>query len=81
MSDVTGWPASSSGVRSGVGGRVALGAGESALLDEVPDLIEYPSVVTGAFPSEFLSLPDEVLTTTMVHHQHYFPVARRNGSR
>ena len=27
-----------------------------------------------SFPPEFLALPDEVLTTTMIHHQHYFPV-------
>ena len=41
--------------------------------------MEYPSVVTGTFPSEFLELPDEVLSTTMVHHQHYFPVVNRRG--
>ena len=62
-----------------VGGRVALGGERSALLDEVPDLVEYPSVVTGTFPSEFLTLPDEVLSTTMVHHQHYFPVSQGRG--
>ena len=60
-----------------VGGRVApIGQG-STLLDEVPDLVEYPAVVTGHFPREFLSLPDEVLATTMIHHQHYFPVIDR----
>ena len=62
-----------------VGGRVAHGAAQSTLLDEVPDLVEYPSVVTGSFPAEFLSLPDEVLKTTMIHHQHYFPVVGRAG--
>jgi|TARA_B100000686_G_scaffold703_1_gene703 glycyl-tRNA synthetase beta chain len=62
-----------------VGGKVApLGRG-SALLDEVPDLVEYPAVVTGSFPEEFLSLPDEVLSTTMIHHQHYFPVIDGGG--
>jgi glycyl-tRNA synthetase beta chain len=50
-----------------------------ALLDEVPDLIEYPSVVAGAFGAEFLQLPEEVLTTTLIHHQHYFPVAGPQG--
>ena len=61
-----------------VDGNVApLGQG-TALLDEVPDLVEYPAVVTGSFPDEFLSLPDEVLSTTMIHHQHYFPVIDRN---
>ena len=31
------------------------------------------------FPSEFLQLPEEVLTTTMIHHQHYFPVVDDEG--
>jgi glycyl-tRNA synthetase beta chain len=44
------------------------------LLQEVPDLVEYPSVVAGTFAAEFLELPEEVLTTTLIHHQHYFPV-------
>ena len=62
-----------------VGGFVGVTGGESSLLDEVPDLVEYPSVVTGHFPTEFLALPDEVLKTTMVHHQHYFPIVTRRG--
>ncbi|MDP1572439.1 MAG: glycine--tRNA ligase subunit beta [Vicinamibacterales bacterium] len=56
------------------GGRVARTLVGSQLLDEVPDLVEYPAVVSGAFAEEFLTLPDEVLTTTMIHHQHFFPV-------
>jgi glycyl-tRNA synthetase beta chain len=36
-------------------------------------------VVTGTFPRDFLALPDEVLSTTMVHHQHYFPVVDTQG--
>src|SRR4029077_4411316 len=32
------------------------------------------------FASEFTEvLPDEVLTTTLVHHQHYFPVEGEDG--
>ncbi|MBI4487149.1 MAG: glycine--tRNA ligase subunit beta, partial [Acidobacteria bacterium] len=49
------------------------------LLQEVPDLVEYPSVVGGTFGVEFLELPDEVLTTTLIHHQHYFPVETEDG--
>ena len=56
------------------GGRLATLDRQSALHAEVPDLVEHPAVVTGNFPEEFLALPDEVLSTTMVHHQHYFPV-------
>jgi glycyl-tRNA synthetase beta chain len=35
--------------------------------------------VAGHFPAEFLQLPEEVLTTTMIHHQHYFPVVGDDG--
>lgn len=52
---------------------------ESGLLHEVPDLVEYPAVVAGTFASEFLELPEEVLTTTLIHHQHYFPVEGEGG--
>ncbi len=52
---------------------------ESGLLQEVPDLVEYPSVIAGTFAPEFLQLPDEVLTTTLIHHQHYFPVEDEHG--
>jgi glycyl-tRNA synthetase beta chain len=51
-----------------------------ALLEEVPDLIEFPAVVAGVFSAEFLQLPEEVLTTTLIHHQHFFPVVGANGS-
>ena len=63
-----------------LGGRVSgLVASQSSLLQEVPDLVEYPSVVAGHFPVEFLQLPEEILTTTMIHHQHYFPVVSEDG--
>jgi len=52
---------------------------EADLLQEVPDLVEYPSVVAGTFALEFLELPEEVLTTTLIHHQHYFPVESEGG--
>ncbi len=42
--------------------------------------MEYPSVVGGTFGLEFLDLPEEVLTTTLIHHQHYFPVEAEDGS-
>jgi glycyl-tRNA synthetase beta chain len=63
-----------------LGGRVSgLVAAHSSLLQEVPDLVEYPAVVAGHFPVDFLQLPEEVLTTTMIHHQHYFPVVDDEG--
>jgi glycyl-tRNA synthetase beta chain len=63
-----------------LGGRVSgQVASQSSLLSEVPDLVEYPAVVAGHIPVEFLQLPQEVLTTTMIHHQHYFPVVDEEG--
>ncbi len=63
-----------------LGGRVSsLVAAHSPLLQEVPDLVEYPSVVAGHFAAEYLQLPEEVLTTTMIHHQHFFPVVDEEG--
>ncbi|MCK4534252.1 MAG: glycine--tRNA ligase subunit beta, partial [Syntrophobacterales bacterium] len=49
------------------------------LLEEVSFLIEYPSVVRGSFDREYLALPKEVLTTTMMKHQKYFPVVDAHG--
>jgi glycyl-tRNA synthetase beta chain len=52
------------------------------LLDEVMNLVEYPTAVVGKFDSEFLSLPAEVISTVMVTHQRYFPVkaSQKNNS-
>ncbi len=60
-------------------GRLSRVVHESGLLHEVPDLVEYPSVIAGTFGNEFLELPAEVLTTTLIHHQHYFPVEDEDG--
>ena len=61
-----------------LGGRVQLKE-HAALVDEVADLVEYPAVVAGFFDRAFLSLPQEVLVTTLVHHQHFFPVVAERG--
>src|SRR6185436_7491624 len=61
------------------GGRIARSLVGQSMLDEVPDLVEYPVVTSGTFPDEFLRLPEEVLTTTMIHHQHFFPVTNDHG--
>ncbi len=45
-----------------------------ALLETVTFLTEYPTVVCGSFDREYLQLPQEVLITTMISHQKYFPV-------
>lgn len=61
------------------GGRIARALVGQAMLEEVPDLVEYPVVVSGTFAEEFLKLPEEVLTTTMIHHQHFFPINTDQG--
>lgn len=44
------------------------------LLNEVRNLVEYPTVFVGSFEEEYLKLPSEVLITSMKEHQRYFPV-------
>ena len=65
-----------------LGGRVPLHSHPqaAALLEEVPDLVEYPTVVAGAFSAEFLTLPEEILITTLIRHQHFFPVVGPTGT-
>ena len=47
---------------------------DETLLNEVTNLVEWPTVLIGNFEKEFLELPDEVLITSMEIHQRYFPV-------
>ncbi|BFM40861.1 glycine--tRNA ligase subunit beta [Synechocystis sp. LKSZ1] len=49
------------------------------LLDEVVQLVEFPTAVIGQFEAEFLRLPKEVITTVMVTHQRYFPIYDAQG--
>ena len=51
---------------------------DSDLLDEVVALTEYPEPVIGKIDTKYLDLPDEVLKTTLKHHQKTFPVYRNN---
>jgi glycyl-tRNA synthetase beta chain len=60
-----------------VGGRVLP---SEELLETVTFLTEYPTVVCGNFDREYLKLPQEVLITTMISHQKYFPVVDKNGA-
>lgn len=50
-----------------------------ALLDEVTALTEWPVALAGRFEERFLSLPREVLISTLEDHQRYFPVEGANG--
>jgi len=50
------------------------------LLEEVLFLVEYPTVLFGAFDPSFLKIPQEVLITSMREHQRYFPVFDQNDT-
>lgn len=52
---------------------------DKPLLDTVVNLTEFPSAILGAFDSQFLSLPEEVLVTVMRDHQKYFAIQDANG--
>lgn len=47
---------------------------EEDLLDEVNFLVEYPTAFLADFDQIYLKLPKEVIITTMVNNQKYFPV-------
>ncbi|GLB58238.1 glycine--tRNA ligase subunit beta [Cytobacillus sp. NCCP-133] len=49
------------------------------LLEEVNNLVEYPTALYGQFEEAFLELPEEVLITSMKEHQRYFPVKSKEG--
>lgn len=49
------------------------------LLEEVTYLVEYPTAFTGQFSYSYLQVPPEVLTTSMIEHQRYFPVYDQEG--
>ena len=47
---------------------------DNGLLDEVSGLVEWPVVLMGRIEEDFMSLPPEVLSTSMRSHQKYFSV-------
>lgn len=55
--------------------------GDEELLEEVASLIEYPVGVLGRFEESYLVLPEEVLSTVMIHHQRYFPMRYKEGEQ
>ncbi|MEW8968259.1 glycine--tRNA ligase subunit beta [Exiguobacterium alkaliphilum] len=47
---------------------------DASLLEEVTNLVEWPTALFGEYDASYLELPEEVLITTMKEHQRYFPV-------
>jgi glycyl-tRNA synthetase beta chain len=52
---------------------------DEELLEEVNNLVEYPTVLFGKFEESFLDIPEQVLITSMKEHQRYFPVKSKEG--
>lgn len=52
---------------------------DEELLEEVNNLVEYPTVLEGGFEESYLDLPEEILITSMKEHQRYFPVFNKEG--
>lgn len=52
---------------------------DERLLQEVVNLVEYPTAFCGGFPSEYLNVPADVLITSMKEHQRYFPLYDGEG--
>ena len=67
-------------IREGLG-RATDGSGaDHELVSEWRDLVEFPTVLVGHVPDEFMSLPEEVLDTVLVHHQKYIPLRGGSGA-
>jgi glycyl-tRNA synthetase beta chain len=49
------------------------------LLEEINYLLEYPRAFFGQFSGSYLEVPPEVLTTSMIEHQRYFPLYDAKG--
>jgi len=47
---------------------------DNSLSKEVVAITEHPKALIGRFDEEFLSLPQEVIITSMKEHQRYFPI-------
>ncbi|MFE5034942.1 glycine--tRNA ligase [Streptomyces sp. NPDC056683] len=63
---------------AGVGGRIQVEQ-YGALIDEITNLVEFPTPVLGAFDAKYLTLPADVLVTVMRKHQRYLPVVDAEG--
>lgn len=47
---------------------------DEAIIDQVTNLVEYPTPLLGTIKDQYLELPDEVVITPMKDHLRYFPV-------
>ncbi len=52
---------------------------DEELLNTLAEIVEYPRVVRGQFPPEFMALPKEVLVTSLKEHQKSFCTENEKG--
>ncbi|WP_218661196.1 glycine--tRNA ligase subunit beta [Streptococcus dysgalactiae] len=52
---------------------------DADLLNEVLNLVEFPTAFIGSFDAKYLDVPEEVLVTSMKNHQRYFVVRDQEG--
>jgi glycyl-tRNA synthetase beta chain len=62
-----------------VGGDLVDGARDSALVDEIAALVEWPVALVGGFDPAFLALPEEVIIAVLEGQQRYFPLRGKDG--
>jgi len=53
---------------------------DAELLDTLAEIVEFPKIVRGEFPADFLELPKEVLVTSLREHQKSFCIEGPDGA-
>jgi glycyl-tRNA synthetase beta chain len=53
---------------------------DAELLDTLAEIVEFPKIVRGDFPADFLELPKEVLVTSLREHQKSFCIEGPDGA-
>ena len=49
------------------------------LLEEVTNLVEWPTPVIGSFGEKYLEITEDVIVCVLAHHQRYFPIYDKDG--
>jgi len=52
---------------------------KESVMSQVLFLSEWPQLFYASFDTKFLQIPEEVLTSEMIEHQRYFPLAEASG--
>jgi len=51
------------------------------LLEEVTNLVEWPTPVIGSFEEKYLEITEDVIVCVLAHHQRYFPIYSKNDGK